>query len=80
MPSENIEDFYQRQVLEPPIAYSALSSLQAATEIAAVYPNDVELMVKISHGWATLLKYHHLAAPMWEIRSKGLIPLLPPHL
>ena len=76
MAPEKIADFYQRQVLEPPIAYSALSSLQAATEIAALYPNDVELMVKVSHGWATLLKYNHLAAPMWEIRSKGLVPLL----
>jgi len=73
MPPEKIQDFYQRQVLEPPIAYSALSSLQAATEIAALYAGDIELMVKVSQGWTMLLKYHQLAAPMWEIRSQALI-------
>ncbi len=76
MPSEKREDFYQRQVLEPPIAYSVLSSLQAATEIATIYPSDVELMVKVTQGWTMLLRNHHLAAPMWELRSKNLLPLL----
>jgi len=32
----DIEDFYQRQILEPPVTYSASSAVQAATDVAAI--------------------------------------------
>lgn len=71
------QDFYQRQVCEMPITYSALSSVQIATEIAAIYPSDVELLVKVSEAWVFLLKATLFAAPLWELRAKNVLPLIP---
>jgi hypothetical protein len=71
-----IEDFYQKQILEPPIFYSALSATQVATELAAVYPSNVELLVKVTKAWNFLLGFHLLASTISELRSKRILPLV----
>jgi hypothetical protein len=76
VPSAQINDFYQRQVLEMPITYSAIAAVQAATEIAAIYPAHVELLVAATKAWTTLIRFSLLAVPVWEIRAKKILPLI----
>jgi hypothetical protein len=76
VPKEKSEDFYQRLVLEPSVTYSFLCSVQVATEVAAHYPGDVELAVKVSEAWTLLLKFNLLAIPVWELRAKDILPIL----
>lgn len=74
--SGQIEDFYQRQVLEAPISYSTLSAVQAASEVAALYPSHVELLAKVTQAWALLQEYNLLAVTIWEMRAKDVLPLI----
>ncbi len=71
-----IEDFYQRQVLEAPITYSAISAIQAATEVAAICPAHVELLAKVTQAWTVFHEYNLLAMGIWEIRAKEVLPLI----
>lgn len=73
MTSGQIEDFYQREVLERPTLYSTLSALQVATEIAAVYTTDIELIANVTKGWTLLANNNLMALPIWEIRAKGIL-------
>jgi hypothetical protein len=71
-----IEDFYQRQVLEQPIIYSALSAMQVATEVAAMYPGNVELAAKVATAWTFLIQYSLQVVPTYEIRAKGVLGII----
>lgn len=70
------EDFYQRLILEPPVYYSAIAAIQAATEVAGIYPTQIDLVVQITKAWATLVRFSVLAVAVWEIRAKSLLPPL----
>jgi hypothetical protein len=74
--SAQIEDFYQRQVLEMPVLYSAISSIQAATEVAAIYTADVDLFAKLARAWSQLLRFTLFAAPVYEIRAKSILGVI----
>jgi hypothetical protein len=76
MSTGEIKDVYQRQVLEPPVVYSALSSIQVATEVAAMYPNEIELLAKLAKAWMFLLKAQLLARPIWDLRAKHVLPVI----
>jgi hypothetical protein len=76
MSTGDIEDFYQRHVLEPPVLYSALSSILVATEVFAIYPGDVDLAAKLAKGWVFLLRASLLARPLWELRAKLVLPTI----
>jgi hypothetical protein len=71
-----IEDFYQKQILEMPVLYSALSSIQAATEVAAFYPANVDLRGKLAKAWTRLIQVSLHTAPLYEIRAKGVLGIL----
>ena len=71
-----IEDFYQRQVLEQPISYSALRALQIATEIAAVYPSNIDLAATAAKAWTFLIQYSLYVVPTYEIRAKGILGII----
>jgi hypothetical protein len=75
--SEQAREFYQRYILEAPIFYSAIATIQAATEVAVIYPAQVDLLAQVTKAWATLVRVSVLAVPVWEIRTKALLPLLP---
>lgn len=74
--SGQIEDFYQRYVLEQPVLYSAVSAIQVATELAAIYKTNVDLLAKVTKAWNFLLTLHLLAKPIWEIRAKQILGLI----
>jgi hypothetical protein len=70
------EDFWLQNVAETAIIYSALSAVQVATEVAAIYPVDVELLAKVTNAWTGLIKFTLLARPVWERRAMKVLPLL----
>jgi hypothetical protein len=74
--SEKLKDFYQRQVLEPAVTYSTLAAVQVATEVAAICPADVDLVVRVMKAWTFLVRSSLLAVPIWEIRAKNVLPLI----
>lgn len=74
--SEQVKDFYQRQVSETPIVYSAIAAVQAATEVAAMYPSRVDLLAELAKAWNTLLRFSLLAVPVWELRARDLLNVL----
>jgi hypothetical protein len=76
LPDAQIKDFYQRQILETPIIYSAVAAVQAATEVAVLYPAHIELLVAVTKAWAALTRYSLLALPIWEIRARNVLPLV----
>jgi len=71
-----IEKHYQEHVLEPPILYSALSSILVATEVAAVFPDQVELRARLGLAWEFLTKSSLLTVSAWEIRAKKVLGVL----
>jgi hypothetical protein len=70
------EDIFQRQVAEPSVLYSAISAVQVATEVAALYPGNIELMVKVSDAWKGLNSFTLLAHSVWERRARKVLPLI----
>jgi hypothetical protein len=76
LPSEQAKEFYQREILELPIAYSAISAVQTATEVAAICPAEVDLLAKVTQAWSFLIGFALLALPVWEIRAKEVLPLV----
>jgi hypothetical protein len=76
LPIAQIKDFYQREVLETPISYSAIATVQAATEVAAIYPAHIELLAAVTKAWETLTQLSLLAVPVWEVRARSILPLI----
>ncbi|HYL93773.1 MAG TPA: hypothetical protein VEW69_11535 [Alphaproteobacteria bacterium] len=74
--SGQVEDFFQRQVAETPLTYSIISAVQVATEVAAIYPANVELLAKVTEAWNWLIKGTLYASPVWERRAKKILPLI----
>lgn len=73
---ETRADMFQQQIAEPAVLYSAICAVQAATEVAAVYPRDIELMVKVTTAWSGLTKFTLLSRSVWERRAKNILPLI----
>jgi hypothetical protein len=71
--TSEIEKFYQEQVLEPPILYSALSSILVATEVAASFPSEVELRARLGEAWNFLTKSSLSVVSAWETRAKKVL-------
>jgi hypothetical protein len=69
-------DIFQRQIAEPSVLYSAISAVQAATEVAAIYPGNIELMAKLTSAWTGLNKFTLLACSVWERRARKVLPLI----
>ncbi|MGD0940776.1 MAG: hypothetical protein ABR905_13810 [Terracidiphilus sp.] len=71
--TSEIEKFYQEQVLEPPILYSALGSILVATEVAASFPSEVELRARLGEAWNFLTRSALSAVPPWEARARKVL-------
>jgi hypothetical protein len=74
--SEERADMFQRQIAEHSVLYSAISAVQVATEVAAIYPHDVELIVKVANAWSSLSKFTLLSRSVWERRAQKVLPLI----
>jgi hypothetical protein len=76
--TSEMENFYQTGVLEPPVMYSVLSAVQVATEVAALYPTDIELHAETAKAWTLLTAGSLIAVPAWEIRAKQVLGAIGP--
>jgi len=56
--------------------YSAIAAVQVATEVAAIYPEDVDRLAEVSKAWSFLVRHSLLAMPVWELRAKTVLPLI----
>jgi hypothetical protein len=73
-----IEKFYQERVLEPPVIYSALGTILVATEIAALFPTNVDLHATVTKAWTLLTSGSLQCVPAWEIRAKRILGVIGP--
>ena len=69
------ETFY-REVALRAYTTSLLSIIQAATEIAALYPHDVELKANVTAAWAQMSQDSLLGRIVWELRTRTLLGVL----
>lgn len=76
MTPEKRADLFQRQIAEHSVLYSAICAVQVATEVAAIYPGDIELIVKVTNAWTGLNKFTLLACSVWERRARKVLPLI----
>lgn len=74
--SEERADIFQSQIAERSALYSTMSAVQVATEVAAIYPHDVELLAKVTNAWSGLSKFTLLSRSVWERRAKKVLPLI----
>jgi hypothetical protein len=70
------ENIFQKEVAEPSVLYSTICAVQVATEVAAIYPGDIELMIKVTSAWTGLNKFTLLARSVWERRASKVLPLI----
>lgn len=70
------QEFYQRFVLEVPVYFSAIAAIQAATEVAAFYPTDIDLRASVTNAWSLLIKVCSLAIPVLEIRAQQVLRII----
>jgi len=73
---EEREDVFQKQIAEDSVLYSTISAVQAATEVATIYPGNIELMAKLTSAWTGLNKFTLLACSVWERRARKVLPLI----
>jgi hypothetical protein len=74
--SDGRAEVFLKEIGEPSVLYSAISAVQVATEVAAIYPHDVELMVKVTNAWSGLSRFTLLSRSVWERRAKKVLPLI----
>ncbi len=69
------ETFYKEVALR---AYttSLLSIIQAATEVTALYPDDVELKATVTAAWAEMSQASLLGRILWEVRTRTMLGVL----
>jgi hypothetical protein len=53
---------------------STIAAVQVATEVAAIYPADIDLIAKVTEAWSFLVHVSLLARTVWEIRTKEIWP------
>lgn len=64
---------FQRNVVDPAYGTSFLGLIQAATELAGLYPADVELRAALVNVWSMITDGWLVARGLWSIRAKNLL-------
>jgi hypothetical protein len=55
------------------VPLSLISILQAVSELAALYPADVELKAAVTKAWEEIIEGMLLGRAIWAIRTKALL-------
>lgn len=71
-----MRDTFQRQVAERAYTTSLISIVQAAAELTALYPANVELFAAVIKAWEEMSQGHLLGRAIWNIRTKNLLGVL----
>ena len=70
------QDVFEKEVGEPAVFYSALSTVQSACEIGTLYPSDVELKRNVIEAWNILSDANLLGSIVWELRARELLGII----
>ena len=73
---EEIRETFYKEVSLRAYTTSLLSIIQSAAEIAALYPDDVELRAGVTTAWGTMSRESLLGKVIWEIRTRRLLGVL----
>lgn len=73
---EKMKDTFHRQVEQPAYTTSLISLVQAASELTALYPNDVELRATVVKAWEKIVHGMLLGRVAWNVRTKKLLGVL----
>ena len=73
---EQMKDTFRRQVAQPAYTTSLISIIQAATELTALYPANVDLRAAVVQAWEEVTESMLLGKVVWNIRTKKLLGIL----
>ncbi len=73
---ETIKDTFRRHVELPSYSTSLISIVQAASELTALYPGDVELKAAVTKAWEKIVEGMLLGRVVWNIRTKKLLGVI----
>jgi hypothetical protein len=76
MSESQLEEAFTRRVKEPAYLISLLSIIQTATEVTALYPDDVNLRASVTKAWKEIPDAFLLGRVLWEIRTKKLLGVI----
>jgi hypothetical protein len=72
-----LQDVFEKEVLDPALLHSALAVIQGTCEVAtALYPADVELKRTVIEAWNLLSEMNLLGRTIWEIRAKSALGVI----
>jgi len=76
-PQLDLNNGFHRQVREPAYLTSLLSIIQAAAEIAALFPGNLKLAAELNRAWKEVSTDALLGRAIWALRTKALLGVVP---
>jgi hypothetical protein len=76
LPIPQIKDLFQKEVAERAVYMSTLSTVQCATELAAVHQDDVDLRVATTKAWEVLERSITIGRIVWELRAQAVLGII----
>jgi hypothetical protein len=74
-----LQDVFEKEVLDPALLHSALAVIQGTCEVATtLYPADVELKRSVIEAWNLLSEMSLLGRTIWEIRASSALGVIRP--
>jgi len=70
------EDKYMKEIVDPAFVFSFLPMIQGVSEVATLYPADVELARVAIEAWNLLSKMNLIAKIIWEIRGRSSLGVI----
>ncbi len=70
------QDLFEKEVLDPALLHSSLSTIQSACEVSILYSADIELKRTVIEAWNVLSEMNLLGRTIWEMRTKALLGVI----
>jgi hypothetical protein len=71
-----LRETFHRQVEQPAYLTSLISAVQAAAELTALYPADVELRAAVVEAWQRLTEGTLIGRVIWNLRTRRLLGVI----
>ena len=73
---EEVKDTFRREVAERSFTFNVLSIAQAASELTAMYPANVDLAAAVVAAWKEISHGMLLGRALWNMRTKTLLGII----
>lgn len=70
------ENKYMKEIVDPAFVFSFLPTVQAISEVATLYPRDVELARVAIEAWNVLSRMNLIGKIIWDIRGRSSLGVL----